>query len=108
MQYSWAISIIHLVHRVFVTGLAQVPHNHSIHILLYLVSLFICLHARLEHSVEISKEGFMAQLDVQLLNNILNYEELAELDSLFEGLLDVPEHQVVQSFIFNKDFLETI
>ena len=50
----------------------------------------------------------MAQLDVQLLNNILNYEELAELDSLFERLLDVPEHQVVQSFIFNKDFLETI
>ena len=58
--------------------------------------------------MEISEEGFMTQLYVQLLNDIFDYEELAELYSLFEGFLDVPEHQVVQSFVFDKDFLETI
>ena len=50
----------------------------------------------------------MTQLNVQLLNDIFDYEKLAELDSLFEGFLDMPEHQVVQSFVLNKDFLETI
>ena len=58
--------------------------------------------------MEISEEGFMTQLYVQLLNDIFDYEELTELDSLFEGFLDVPEHQVVQSFVLNKYFLETI
>ena len=108
MQNSRAVSIIHLVYSVLVTSLAQVPHNHSIHILLYLVFLFICFHARFEHTVEIAKEGFMTQLNVQLLNDILDYEELAELYSLFESFLDVPKHQVVQLFVLDKNFLETI
>lgn len=50
----------------------------------------------------------MTQLNVQLLNDIFDYEELAELYSLFESFLDMPEHQVVQTFVFDKDFLETI
>ena len=50
----------------------------------------------------------MTQLNVQLLNDILDYEELAELYSFFESFLDVPKHQVVQSFVLDKNFLETI
>ena len=50
----------------------------------------------------------MTQLNVQLFDDILYYEELAELYSLFESFLDMPKHQVVQSFVLDKNFLEAI
>lgn len=57
--------------------------------------------------MEISEEAVMRKINVELFNDILDDKKLAMFDSFFECSLDVPEHQVLQLFVFCKDFLET-
>ncbi len=57
--------------------------------------------------MEVSEEAVVRKIYVELFNNILDDKKLAMFDSFFKCSLDVPEHQVLQLFVFCKDFLET-
>ena len=57
--------------------------------------------------MEISEKAVVGKINIELFNDILNYKKLAMFDSFLECSLDVPEHQVLQFFVFCKDFLET-
>ena len=58
--------------------------------------------------MEVALEAVVIQLDVQLLYDILHDKELAVLDRLFERLLNVPEHQVLELVFLCEQFLEAI
>ena len=95
MKWGRAIRLVHLVHGLLVAGLAQIPYDHAINVLFYLVFFLIRIHTCLKHSMEVAIEALVRQLDVELLNNVLHNEELAILNRLLKRLLYVPEHQIL-------------
>jgi len=58
--------------------------------------------------MEVTEETVMAELDVELLDDVLHDEQLAILDSFLKGLLNVPKHQVLQLGVLCEDPLKAI
>ena len=79
-----------------------------VNVLLHLVFVLISVHTCLQDSVEVAEEAVVAELYVELFDDVLNNKELAVLDCLFECLLDVPEHEVLHLGILCKDLLEAV
>ena len=58
--------------------------------------------------MEVSIEAFVAQLNIELFDDILHDKELPILDRLLESFLDVPKHQVLQLGVLRENPLEPI
>ena len=58
--------------------------------------------------MEVAIEAVMAQVDVQLLHDVLHNEQLSVLDCLLECFLNVPEHEILEFGLFGEYLLEAI
>ena len=58
--------------------------------------------------MEVAIEAVMAQVDVQLLHDVLHNEQLSVLDCLLECFLNVPEHEILELGLLSEYLLETI